>query len=154
MRSALLSMLVLAWPAVAGAQSGADRLRAADADGNGLISRAEARERLPAIAAEFDAIDANRDGNLSPEELRAHERNRRKRRGDARGASGFAAYFERADTDGNGMLSRTEIKQALPRLSAKFDAIDKDRNGQLTRAELRAYFDAQRAARGKTGTVK
>jgi len=145
MRAAVLSVILLASPAVVGAQGGTQRLRAADADGNGLISRAEAQKRLPKLAADFDAVDANRDGSLSPGELRAHER---KRRGSA-GAGGFAAYFERADADGNGALSRPEVDRALPRLSARFDAVDADRDGRLTHAELRAYFEARRAARAR-----
>lgn len=41
---------------------------ALDVDGDGYISRAEARAH-PALDAEFNAIDSNRDGRLSREEL-------------------------------------------------------------------------------------
>lgn len=41
---------------------------ALDVDGDGYVSRAEARAH-PALDAEFSAIDSNRDGRLSREEL-------------------------------------------------------------------------------------
>ena len=148
MRAALLPFALLAIPLVAGAQSvsrGAERFRAADADRNGLISRAEAARGLPQVASRFDAIDANRDGSLSVDELRAYERSRQR---TSRRSEGFTAYFERADTDRDGTLSRAEVEQGLPRLASKFARVDRDRDGRLTRQELRAYFEARRAARG------
>lgn len=42
-----------------------------DADGNGTISRAESAA-LPALAAVFDAADADADGELTPDEYRGH----------------------------------------------------------------------------------
>ena len=38
-------------------------------------------------------------------------------------------HFKRADTDGNGMLSRTEAEKAMPRLARHFDQIDTNRDG-------------------------
>lgn len=48
-----------------------ERLKAADADGDGRIDKAEAEAKLPRIAKRFDALDTDGDGKLSPEELRA-----------------------------------------------------------------------------------
>lgn len=48
-----------------------ERLKAADKDGDGKISRAEA-VALPRIAKHFDEIDTNKDGFLTMEELKAH----------------------------------------------------------------------------------
>lgn len=42
-----------------------------DGDGNGTISRAESAA-LPALAAVFDAADADADGELTPDEYRDH----------------------------------------------------------------------------------
>jgi hypothetical protein len=42
-----------------------------DIDGDGQVSRGEAMEN-PKLARSFDAIDANKDGKLSPAEIRAH----------------------------------------------------------------------------------
>jgi Ca2+-binding EF-hand superfamily protein len=121
----------------------ASRFAAADADRDGVLSRAEVERSLPRLAPRFDEIDRNRDGNLSPDELRARPR----RSGAAEG--GFAERFRRADSDGDGALTRAEAEAALPRLGGKFDRIDADRDGRLTLEELRRYFDARRAARGK-----
>lgn len=48
-----------------------DRLRAADSNGDGLISKPEADAKLPRIAKNFAKLDLNRDGVLSPDELKA-----------------------------------------------------------------------------------
>ena len=48
-----------------------DRLQAADSNGDGMIDKAEAQAKLPRIAKGFDKLDANADGKLSPEEMRA-----------------------------------------------------------------------------------
>ena len=47
-----------------------ERMKAADKDGDGKISRAEA-VALPRLAKHFDEIDTNKDGFLSKEELKA-----------------------------------------------------------------------------------
>jgi Ca2+-binding EF-hand superfamily protein len=139
---ALCGLALASLPAAAEAS----RFAAADADRNGVLSRAEVQRSLPRLAARFDEIDRNRDGNLSPDELRARPR----RSGAAEG--GFAERFRRADVDGDGGLTRAEMEAALPRLGVKFDRIDADRDERLTLAELRRYFDARRAARGKPPT--
>ena len=47
-----------------------ERFKAADKDGDGKISRAEA-VALPRIAKQFDEIDTNKDGFITTEELKA-----------------------------------------------------------------------------------
>ena len=46
------------------------RVEKLDTNGDGVISRAEAG-KAPRLAKSFDAIDANKDGQLSKEELAA-----------------------------------------------------------------------------------
>jgi Ca2+-binding EF-hand superfamily protein len=142
----LASALALAALAAASSATAAQegRFAAADTDRNGVLSRAEVARSLPRLAARFDEIDRNRDGNLSPEELRARGR------GGA-GEGGFAEHFRRADANGDGALTRAEAEQALPRLGAKFDRVDANHDARLTLDELRRYFDARRAARGRPG---
>jgi len=58
-----------------------ERLKAADANGDGLIDKAEAEAKLPRIAKRFDTLDANGDGKLSPDEMRAAGQKLAERRG-------------------------------------------------------------------------
>jgi Ca2+-binding EF-hand superfamily protein len=133
----------------AGAAAAQDsRFARADTDGNGVLSRAEVDRGLPGIAPRFNEVDRNRDGNLSPDELRTWSAN--KKSADRKSEGGFAEHFRRADANSDGALTRAEVDKALPRLGAKFDRIDANGDGKLTQDELRRYFDSKRTARGKT----
>ena len=59
------------------------RFKGADADGSGTISQAEAQKSLPRLARRFDQLDANKDGQISREEIAAA----RKARFDQQGRS-------------------------------------------------------------------
>jgi Ca2+-binding EF-hand superfamily protein len=132
----------------AGAAAAQDsRFARADTDRNGVLSRAEVDRGLPGIAPRFNEVDRNRDGNLSPDELRAWSASRKA--ADRKTEGGFAEHFRRADANSDGALTRAEVDKALPRLSTKFDRIDANSDGKLTQEELRRYFDAKRNARGK-----
>jgi len=104
---------------------GAKRLRAADTNGDGLISREEAAA-LPMLAKHFDEIDTDHDGQLSKAELRASAKQHR------------AEYWKKVDTDGDGRISKAEAQANAPRLAAHFDALDTDHDGFITPAELKA----------------
>lgn len=58
-------------------QRAAQRFAEVDTDGDGRLSQAEVAEKWPHIAERFNWFDANRDGYLSPEELRPTGRSRR-----------------------------------------------------------------------------
>ncbi len=97
------------------------------------ISRDEAKG-APRLASNFDAIDTNKDGQLSREELRSAWANRPHHHGP------------RMDFDGDGMISRDEAKgfaDAVP-------VFRRDRRQQgwlLSRDEMVAWHRAQ--ARGR-----
>lgn len=58
------------------------RFKKADADGNGTLSRAEAQKSMPMIARHFDAFDANKDGQISLDEIYAARKARAGQRKD------------------------------------------------------------------------
>jgi hypothetical protein len=72
-----------------------ERIRAADTNGDGFISKAEAAA-LPHLAARFDRIDANHDGQVSFDELRAFH-------AAHRGGHG-KMMLKHLDTDGDGKV--------------------------------------------------
>ena len=150
----IITALALA-PVLSVAATGAgmrtpEQFRGADTDGNGMLSRAEVDRAAPRLAQHFDAIDVNRDGQISPEEIRAFRRTDRRAtgmRGSTPQGRGLDGYFARADTDGDGALSRSEAERGLPRLAKKFERIDSDGDGRLTLDELKAWLALRRAAR-------
>lgn len=124
----------------------------ADADGNGTLSRAEVEKFTPRLAKSFDQIDANKDGQLSRDEMTAWRKTHRHahRHGNKTDRQARAAErFRHADADADGAISRAEAEKHAPRLAQKFDRIDSDKDGKLTQDELRAYREARRSRREK-----
>jgi Ca2+-binding EF-hand superfamily protein len=109
----------------------AERLRAADTNGDGMLSREEAAA-LPRLAKHFDAIDTNHDGQITREELRAFGQKMR------------AEHWKKLDTDGDGRISKAEAQANAPRLFRHFDRLDANGDGFLTPEELKAAFARHR----------
>ena len=127
---AAASFLVLADPGAHGKHGAmGERLKAADTNGDGLISKAEAAA-LPRIAEHFDQIDANRDGQVSADELRAFHQKMR--------ATKAAEHFKAIDKDGDGRISKAEAQAGAPRLAEHFAQVDANGDGFVTPEEMRA----------------
>ena len=132
-----------------------------DADGDGRVSKAEARAAAERFSERFDAMDANKDGYLDRSDMQARMAERR------------AAFFTGADANKDGRLTRDEFAahrnaqstkrheamqqrataggKTLPtaaeraqRLATAFDRIDANKDGSVSKAE----FDAFKPMRG------
>jgi Ca2+-binding EF-hand superfamily protein len=110
------------------------RLRAADKDKDGKVTKSEFKAAFPKAPDRlFDRLDRNSDGVICPKDAPDSEK-----RQPGRGEDGLAARMKAADTDGDGAISRAEFKAAFPGAKeARFDALDADGDGSLTKSELR-----------------
>lgn len=89
------------------------------------------------LVTNFDAIDQNRDGQLSRAELRTwHTAKATERR--AAGEQRFETMFRAADLNGDGRLSRVEVSEKMPRMAGRFAWMDENGDGVLSREELQA----------------
>lgn len=136
--SVLLATAVVATvagAAIAAPQAGATRPKI-DVNNDGVIDRTEAAAN-PRLAASFDQLDKNRDGKLD-----ASERPHRGGHGH-RGHGDGMDRIVKADTDGDGRISRTEAG-SLRFIGEKFADIDANRDGYIVRSELTKYHERMR----------
>jgi EF-hand domain pair len=99
-------------------------IRKLDTNGDKLISREEAKAN-PKLSKNFDAIDANKDGQLSRDEIKAFHK------------------VHKLDQDGDGNISRAEAAKK-PKLAKHFDEIDTNKDGLITPAERKAWMDKRK----------
>jgi len=134
------SAAILALAAPEGRAGLQDRIKQADTNGDGMLSRAEAAA-LPRIAKHFDEIDANHDNQITAEELKAFHEKMRGAHDKERGE-----HWKKLDTNGDGKISKDEAK-AAPRLAERFDAIDANKDGFITQDEMKAAHEKLRGAK-------
>jgi Ca2+-binding EF-hand superfamily protein len=103
-----------------------------DTNGDGVLTRDE----FPR-PERFDALDADKDGKITREELRNGIAGGLKKPGDRAGQQMLAARLKQLDTDGDGRISKAEFEAAFARL-------DKNGDGYLTEDELKAAFGEAR----------
>jgi Ca2+-binding EF-hand superfamily protein len=102
-----------------------DLFKKADTNGDGKISKDEAKANAPRLFEHFDAIDTNKDGQITADEMRAFHEKRR------------AEHWKKLDTNGDGFISKDEAK-AAPRLYEHFDQLDTNKDGKLSKEEMQA----------------
>lgn len=102
-------------------------LMRADTNGDGMISREEAKAQAD---ARFAAMDTNHDGVLTADELTGP------------GARGLA----RADADGDGKITHAEYDAAMAKRFARLDA---NGDGVISADEIRAAMERGRAMRDR-----
>jgi Ca2+-binding EF-hand superfamily protein len=111
-----------------------ERLKAADTDGDGTISRKEAEASMPGLAAKFERMDVDKDGKISRDEMHgfrtAGKKHERKH---------LRMAFKAADKDGDGALDMAEAEAGVPKVAQHFATIDADQDGKVTHDELRAH---------------
>jgi hypothetical protein len=111
-----------------------------DEDGDGVLTRGEARRAALVL---FDGFDSNRDGVVTSAEVNENMGPWRARR--------FEERFSDLDRDRNGVLTRPEMDVPLGRWAS----LDRNRDSRLTRSELKlAYLRGSgrpRALRGLSG---
>lgn len=145
----LLSLISLLLPSLTYAQQGNKPVKGAgpetilarlDTNQNGSLSKDEVRGRM---AERFDTIDANGDGEISIDELSAA----RDQAGERMGEKG--EKVKNADTDGNGAISIDEASAAgMDKLVEHFALVDIDGDGEISRKEMREFRKANQNRKG------
>ena len=103
-----------------------------DSNSDGSIDRVEAA-KSPRLLERFDAIDTNKDGKLSKEEMP-----RRGERGDRKhGGRGDVARdaMAKLDTDKDGRISRAESAAGEGKFATRFDEMDANKDGYVDRTD-------------------
>lgn len=129
-RLILATLLLAASPAFAqGPQGGGRGMMRADTNGDGAISRDEAKAQSD---QRFAMMDANKDGVLS---------------GDEMTGSG-ARMLIRADKDGDGKVTKAEYDAVS---AQRFARMDTNGDGTISADEVRAIADRMRGGPGAGG---
>ncbi len=127
-----------------GAGMGERMMKRVDTNGDGMISKAENRAM---VEARFARMDADKDGTIEAGERRGPGKAKKagERRAGAmgkRGPGGPGMMLKKADTNGDGAISKAEFDA----MSAQhFAMLDTDRNGSIDAAEMQAQRDQARA---------
>jgi Ca2+-binding EF-hand superfamily protein len=119
-----------------------------DTDGDGKVSRSEARGRL---AANFDRFDTNKDSYLDRSELLRVARLTVAYRQKAKGAPAKAKGprevldFDALDRNADGRLTRDEVRGTT--LAPLFDQIDTNHDGRIDPEEFDAFLKKRQASK-------
>ena len=118
---------------------------AVDADKDGKITPEEFKAHRAAAMA---AVDADADGKITADELVAHHL----KQAEARARTMAPEMLKDLDADGDGAVTVTELQASGPQLRAKMlRRIDTDGDGAVSKAELAAMQARMAEGRGKPG---
>lgn len=118
-----------------------------DADGNGMLTAADREARMAARRAEmFASMDTDRNGQISRDEFMAH---RHEGKGDGKGGHkmgmrghGYGKMMTgMADANKDGSITQAEFVAAA---LARFDKADANKDGQVTAEERKAMYEQMR----------
>lgn len=130
----LTLITLISIPCFASAKKGnGERFSNTDTNGDQMISQAEAEAAgAQRLVKNFDKIDTNGDGQLTKEEIKSkakkHGKKAQQRRKD----------MKALDSDGNGAISYDEASEGgAEKLLNNFDKFDLDGDGEVTRDEMR-----------------
>lgn len=133
-----------------GGGMGERMLARVDTNGDGMISKAENRA---AVEARFARMDADKDGTVEAGEGRKGMGKGKWKRGAERrgpggpgGPGGPAMAMKKADTNGDGAISRAEFDAQS---AERFAKLDTNRDGKIDAAEMQAQRDKARDAMRK-----
>lgn len=113
----------------------------ADANSDGVLTRDELRA---SVAAKFASMDSDANGQISRDEMKAER--------DAMRNARFAAL----DSDGNGTLSAGEMTARMQdrmaqRMQRRIERLDTNGDGQISQEEMEAKMQERRGQRGERG---
>ncbi|MBI3937227.1 MAG: EF-hand domain-containing protein [Betaproteobacteria bacterium] len=108
------------------------RFRAADKDGDGALTREEARRGMPSVYRMFDQVDADKDGKVTREELEAAFQARARRE---------AARLRALDANRDNVLTADEIGRNAASSQRVLGEMDANRDGRITRDELETFIE-------------
>ncbi len=124
-----------------GGEGGFD-FAAADADGDGRLTADEMKAHRAARIAD---LDADKDGRISAEEMIARDM----KEAEARIRARVGKMMERMDADGDGALTAAEV-MAMPMPGERmFGWLDKDGDGAVSKAEFDTARDRMHDRMGK-----
>jgi len=108
------------------------RFRAADKDGDGTLTREEARRSMPSVYRRFNEIDTDKDGKVTRGEIEAAFSKR---------ANEERQRFKALDANGDGVITRDEILRHNASASSRaIDSIDTNKDGNISQSELDGFI--------------
>lgn len=120
-------------------------LKKLDTNNDGVIDKDEAaNDERKGISDRFDEIDANEDGVINLEELKASLEGGKRKKPNAK------KIIKQIDDNGDGKLNKLEVAAKKNRLISKnFDEIDANDDNEIDLKELKAFLAKNEKKRKK-----